>query len=370
MQRTPIIYILICITCVLCTGLAYSQTPKSSKSIWYKPTLEPSPTEGCSIVHLYGKTKPNTPIFVDVENIVVIRQTDPDLKFKPRPILSSVKSDQAGNFELVLELPNGLVQLPITFDKYLNTSGAPLLLTLGVSEQNVQMNVKISERPVKKKVKEFGTRYEVGVGLGFVSFSETSKANGFSERTFSDSSFLNPRITASNINLNWWFNFALELESLGQSLMQIQVDARYRLSSSNRRFWVIGGLSQQSIPLVTVDAANNMQLVKISALRYVAGVGYFHEIKKWKGFVAATYNYPFSVNLDSGALSFTSKYDFNLSSEIKYRYSKNWIYGMNIGYELNSFGYDLRNSQKGINYTNATATANTLRAILTVDYAF
>lgn len=367
MQRKLIIFTLICIACVLGTGLARAQTVKS---IWYKPTLEASPTTGCSIVHLYGKTKPGTPVFVDVDNIEIIRQVDPNLKFKPRPILSSVKSDQVGNFELVLELPNGLVQLPIIFDKYLNTSGEPLLLTLGVSEQNVQMNVKISERPVKKKIKKFRPKYEVGVGLGFVSINETSSANGFSERKLSDSSFLNPRITASNINRNWWFKFALELESLQQSLAQIQVEARYRLINSSRHFWLIGGLSQQSIPLVTVDGANNMQLVKISALRYVAGAAYFYEMKKWKALASATFNYPFYVNLDSGALSYTPKYDFNLYSEIKYRYSKTWFYGMSLAYELNSFGYDLRNSQKNINYTNATATAGILRAILTVDYAF
>jgi hypothetical protein len=213
-------------------------------------------------------------------------------------------------------------------------------------------------------------KFELGLGLGFVGFSETSNGSGFGDHKISDSSFMYPQIELAKINRDWWLKFDFETISFEKDLRKIQLEVRYCLSSSSRSFWLTGAVDQQSVPLIAVDASNTAQFVDASAIRYSAGFGYYKEFAKWSTFTAATFDYPLSLTVDAGALSYTPKYNFNLYSEIKYHQNEKWYYGALVGIEYGSFGYDLVNTAKNIDYKNASATDMTLRSLLTIDYMF
>jgi hypothetical protein len=374
------------------------------KLYWFEPKIEPATQKDSSIVHLYGLTQENMPIAIDFENIYVLKRTGSNTKVRPKGIQSAIKSDQNGRFELVFELPHGLSQVPILFNKYIDTKGIPLLLTIDVSSKNIKLNVKISERPEDKAKRlaeeeaqkaalaqaqtaskaEFATKFSAGLGFGLSDFSMTTKVDGVSTGLdVSSSDIVSPKIHASAEFENWWYKFSYEMASHESeryidslyvvtpdfSTSRLNLQVNYLLSSGARSFWLMSGVDYSSLPIFAVTALSTIETVDFSILRVIAGFGYKTETDSWLFESALALYHPIYLQVSSGEIEYSAKTTFLLSLDTYYKYTENWHIGAGVKYEMSSYDYDLTDTALSIS-NSSSVDYTSMSAHIMANYQF
>jgi hypothetical protein len=362
------------------TAYAKNNTPVR----WYPPKVRVSTKAGFSNVILYGRTRSNIPILVDLSKAYTLKSEVKNKKWNKGIENPTFKSNDRGLFKITIELPKGLVQVPILFNKYLDTSGDPILLTFNVGETDVKLNVKISPRPVKNKIAQapevYPRSYFAGVALGYYNQTQTyTRAD--TEVPITGFQLMS---SISMRDENWGANAAFKFAPVttektirgwnvvedSASAFNLHTEALYRIVKSNRNFWFLGGLDYINLPLSTINSLLEVRLVEYSALRLRVGALFETYVNRWNFNASVSYLHPFYLSVSTGELEYEPGYTLQAEGQVTYQFSDQWAAGGLATYEMSKFDYDFSDTSTFTSSNKDTNEAQNIELSIIGYYSF
>jgi hypothetical protein len=171
--------IIIVFFCFFLGSLSEAQNISQSYIRWYKPKIESSRKPHRFRAVLSGKTSPGTQIEIASDEISILTHAENIEVIGANEIMSekSVNADKNGNFFLNLEMPLGIVQLPIEVkfsvaeSKLYQINIAPPPVAAGSDSLNPGILASHQDLP------HFLSKREVwgGIGMNFLRYNQESK---------------------------------------------------------------------------------------------------------------------------------------------------------------------------------------------------
>lgn len=346
-------------------GVAAKTTKKKGIPVhWYQPTIQPSNKPDYVIINLPGRTRSNIPIVIEISKAYTVKSNVKNKKWNQKLKDLTFKSNGKGFFDLKIEVPIGLLQIPILFSKYLDTKGEPILLTVDTTDSQIKLNVDIRERP-KPKVQTppaFETIYEAGGALTYISHDQSIAGDlGIGSVDSNSTGIVGIYAQLSVIQEMWQFRSSfkyapmeaddqingLPVRDAESDLMQFRADGFYVLNPAARTFWLLGGIDYLSQPLLTLDAFSEYHIVSFGSLRARVGFWYEYIDSSWSFAASGSYLHPFYLSVDSGELEYNPKYTFQFEGQFMLNAGTQFRYGPVFSYEMINYDYDFRDSGSG-----------------------
>ncbi len=158
---------------------------------WFQPETTKSDVAGRATIHIAGKTQPASVIEIDLRKVTFVRAAgtnNPKLiqqkflnEITPGNEIMRTLSNSDAYFELSIDFPQGLIQIPIqVVDR--NKLEKTFLITFDVSVKKAKMDAQISKNIPPAAAKNL--RVWFGLGLTYQKYSQT--VGGVSNVSFSN----------------------------------------------------------------------------------------------------------------------------------------------------------------------------------------
>lgn len=349
-----------------CIKAAFAENKEAIPVQWFEPKVKPA-SPGATYVLLIGRTQPKIQVGITPQNIMIIHQTS-DQKIQPEVKRRLVQSNHKGFFKLLLTVPNGLTQVPITFT---DRSGRkqPVLLTMRVDPENVSLNVKVT-RPEKIKVVEKVVKvvespkatYSLGLGWNPVMFQQDLKVTDHPNYSLQTTSLKSLAVDMAMEYPNWWWFSKYEIsdfeapKSLNGSpvlrssfqTQRLLLGGKYKLVGGAYELWFDLDADGIFMPVMSISSGNEVDFIKSKMFRLGTGLTYVYPSDDVIYVASIKYKEPFSLKVDSGHIVYESNFALTFSGGVNYFYHDNWIFGASAGMDLNSFDYEYNKSSANI----------------------
>jgi len=336
---------------------------------WYPPETEQSKVPDHAILVISGKTRPGAQIKVEGENVTVLTSTSKS-QSQVSPAKNIIKTKQTvanalGYFELSMDFPQGLIQIPIlvtTPDQNQNT----FLINFNVSLTNVKMNKEVTTKKTPAAAKS--VRLWFGLGTTYQTYSQ-SVANT-TDVTLQNTASPSILARAGYWGSRWGFDFFFrdapgKIDSAVQPFrissdhyhwQTIEGRGHYQFTRGNRsRLWgmpsqwlLLFGSQFHKMPFLDIDATNAVAVHQHQLVMATLGVGLLlAQERDWSYEFALEYQTPLSTSAESGSVfKVSSPIAFDVRLGVTNKLARNWRTGI--------FAY-LQSHKYSFNYTNANS---------------
>lgn len=392
MIKTSKFFIIICF--LFCSNHVWAKKKKSRKNRivvqWFMPKLDRSTKKNRTRVHISGKTLPNSIVYIKSKVIPIILKNKKIkyLKYKKAFVKPAnfnkkskklfVRANHLGYFDLILDLPNHLAQLPI---RILNKSngrktGKTFQLNVKISSQEARIltDKVIQENPLLRK------KYALwaGLGINFLSYSASDSQNS----TLNFRSFKLPSIYMKGwMNLSESFSSNIEYKvSPGETTSgEITIDKgsyNWNIASIDGTYsplrWrakrIFGnyygdyslrfGVQHHTVPFINVTSGGNAELLtnEIGMFTIGAQVQAFKNLK-WLYEIYMRYQHPIYTGT---VFSIKPKFAFDGSMGGYYKYNSNlrlgfFWYGQIQQYDVSGIAGTSKTGSQTLLFSNVEA---------------
>ena len=308
---------------------------------------------------------------MNAENIVLIQQIDPRLKFQPKVEQNQVVANAKGVFRLRLQVPSGLMQVPITFIQNHEAKNS-ILLTMRVDPKDVSLNVKvIRSKKIVKVIQAPKARYSFFGGYAPMSLQQKSNLGTLGHKQNNESAPMAFEIGGEMKYSKWWWLAGISYAKADKSTLQgMAVSGRYLLSDA--QLWLDLEVDAQNFPLIAVNnGAPTSPEVLINTQIFRAGVGVTYIVRPVNTIYQTSFFYrmPFSIKADRGQVIYNSLFVASIEAEMIFPSENRWSWGFGVNAEQSSFKYEYNNTPAGI--INSGQGDNTvMTALLKMQYDF
>lgn len=346
---------------------------------WYPPETEKGRTPERARVVISGRTSANSRIQVDGESVTIMNKvTGPNTaKIDGR----ETRANFEGFFEMALELPQGLAQIPIqvsTVDRAQKTfmiSVDVKIVKNNVDEVKIN-NTRISRNKPPAAAKRF--RLWAGAGGTYQSFNQstsgakdlqfnTMQAPGIVVRGgyWGDSFGLDlyfrdapgtivadPPLTVKTSEYHW-----RTLEAKG--LYQFDRGPGSRMGGLPSQWQLRFGTQSHQVPYLSINASNEISVIDASVTTATLGLGLLlGQEQNWSYEFALGLQQPMSSSISEGDFTITPKMAFEAQIGAAYKFAPNWRVGvfsytqsLNYAYEFKPTSGATRTGEQKLFYT-------------------
>jgi hypothetical protein len=328
---------------------------------WYPIETEKSQVPQRSKVIISGKTRPQSVVRIDGDTITILK---PQKAAGPAPVIESVetRSNSEGFFEVAMNLPQGLMQMPVEVTTPTN-SQKTFLLTFDVNlvKDQIQMKTKTSTSKPPAAAK----RFRLWAGAGWTYQSLNQSAVGSSDLKFQ--TVQAPGIVArggywgERWGLDFYFRDApgkieadrpltvqtdtyhwRTMEAKG--LYQFDRNAKSRIFGLASQWQVRFGAQVHETPFVEIDPSNNVTLENNSFTMGTLGVGLLlGQEQAWSYEFALGIQQPVSAKGPGTNFKASSAFGYEAQLGAAYKFAPNWRLGAFSYTQSLSYAYEYQN---------------------------
>lgn len=338
--------------------------PEVSEVEWYKPELGNASKEKSSRVVITGHAEKGAKVSLKADKIPVVgADNSVELVAKENVVVKqdSVTADKDGYFEITLDLPLGMVQLPLEID---NGSGAPVKnyeVKMAVEKQAVTM---ASTEPLKASpYRQSNKSVWLGVGFNYLKYNQTTSTLP-SNLTFETIKLPSLYLGGTyHVNTKWSAMASYSIsKGATSSSSQVAVssgDFLWKIASLEAIYWperwrkeksrvgVMAGVQHHSFPFLNILSTSPATATIENATMMVADLGAFMEYTpraRWTYEAFLAYQYPLA---DPNEFSIKPQFLFNGSVGAYYRYRPNLYLGGFWYGQLHKYSFDQNNAAIG-----------------------
>lgn len=325
---------------------------------WFEPRQKLSSLPNSAIVTLIGKTEPGSNISVNPNSVIVIQYANKENNnFSPRIYNKPVTADAKGFFYYPVLVPFGLTQLTIELSQSAQPA-KPVLITMRVDKESVNLNVKVTRTPKIIKIKERTQKfYEFSLGISPLFQSENVSPDKSTAFSYTSNTLASPFL-GIRTKLNYW---QLDLQTgLSDMKLKNQITEKTPPTDSFNFQWIrLGGnyrwketssvwmASEVSWHKKSMFFLNKSADPKYSFLNiYRFGIGFEHLYAQNSYILESEikYHVPFAVKVDKGEIVYNPEYILTASSKYTRRSGGPWDWGFGLSLESNVFNIQYKSS--------------------------
>lgn len=361
--------------------MTYAQSrPASTPEVeWYPPETEKGQTPDRARVVISGRTTANSRIQVDGESVTVMNKVSGPSTGKIDG--RETRSNFEGFFEMSLELPQGLAQIPIqvtTADRSQKTfmiSVDVKIVKNNVDEVKIN-NTRISRNKPPAAAKRF--RLWAGAGWTYQSYNQTTSSSpnlnfttvqapgmvfrgGYWGESFGLDLYFRDApgkieadtpFTVKTSDYHW-----RTLEAKG--LYQFDRGPSSRIAGLPSQWQLRFGTQSHQVPYLNINASNEISVIDGNVTTATLGVGLLlGQEQAWSYEFAFGLQQPMSSSMSGGDYTITPKTAFEAQLGAAYKFAPNWRLGvfsytqsLEYAYEFKPTGGSLKTGNQKLFYT-------------------
>ncbi|MBS1969442.1 MAG: hypothetical protein JSU04_04010 [Bdellovibrionales bacterium] len=366
-MKTPLaLFILFLSICPHSVSFAQSKQGAANSSLeveWYPPETEKGRTPDRARVVVSGRTTANSRIQVDGESVTIMNKVTgaSNAKIDSR----ETRSNFEGFFEVALELPQGLAQIPIqitTGDRTQKTfmiSVDVKIVKNNIDEVRIN-NTKISRNKPPAAAKRF--RLWAGAGWTYQSYNQsttgspdlqfsTVQAPGvvlrggyWGEKFGLDLYFrdapgkitADPPLTVKTDSYHW-----RTLEAKG--LYQFDRGPGSRMMGLPSQWQLRFGAQKHQVPYLNINASNEISVSDVDITTATLGIGLLlGQEQSWSYEFALGLQQPMSASAADGDFTLSSKMAYEVQIGAAYKFAPNWRLGVFSYTQSLDYTYDYK----------------------------
>lgn len=347
---------------------------------WYAPEIEKSSLQDRSRVIVTGKTQPGSNVQIDGDSITVIK--DGGRGMSTAKIRNAWgRANFEGFFEIALELPQGLAQIPVLITTAKNVEKTFLISVDVKISPKTNDTVKLTNNKVStSKPPAAAKKIRIWSGLGFTYQSYNQTTTGAADLNFT--TLQAPGIVArggywgERWGLDFYFRDApgkivaaapLKIQSDTYHWQTLEAKGLYQFERGpNSRLWGLPsqwqlrfGAQQHQIPFFDIDASNNVNIRDHSLTTATLGIGLLlAQEQSWSYEFAVGLQQPISSGASQGTYTLASPFAYEAQIGAAYKFAPNWRLGifsytqsLSHTYELEETGIPIKSGKQGLFYT-------------------
>lgn len=323
--------------------LAYGQTVE-----WYPPETEKGLTPDRSRVVITGRTQSNAKIQIDGESVTVMNKiTGPSAA---RIDSREARANFEGYFEVALELPQGLAQIPIKIQNEKAQKTFMISVDVKIVKNKVD-EVQISNTKVtRSKPPAAARRFRLWAGAGGTLQSVNQTATGSPDLQFQT-------VQAPGIVLRggyWGENFGLDLyyrvapgKVVAEAPLTVESDSYQwntleakglyqfergpgsRIAGLPSQWQLRFGTQSHQVPFLDINASNVISIRDVSITTATLGVGLLlGQEKDWSYEFAFGLQQPMAASASGATFTISPKLAYEAQIGAAYKFAPDWRIGI------------------------------------------
>jgi hypothetical protein len=331
---------------------------------WYPLENETSRLMGRIRVIISGKTTPNSFVQIDGDSVTILKEVK---QYQIQQQISSVegKATAEGFFEVAMDLPQGLIQLPVSITTPEKTQKT-FLLTFEVNavKKQLPLDLRTSQQKPPSAAKKI--RLWAGAGWTYQGYNQTNSAS-------SDLKFQTIQAPGIVVRGGYWGDsWGMDLyfrDAPGKiqadaplqvptenyhwrtieakGLYQLDRNAKSRMLGLASQWQIRFGAQAHDLPFLVTEAGNVIHLEQNSFTMATLGFGLLlGQEQKWTYEFAMGAQYPVGVKGPGESFKATKNLGYEVQLGAAYKFAPQWRLGI-FSYSQ-SLGYDYEYKKEGV----------------------
>ncbi len=354
--------------CSMGLSPAWAQPAAAAKALvpeveWYPLENETSRLMGRTRVIISGKTTPNSLVQIDGDSVTILKEVK-QYQIQQKISSGEGKATAEGFFEVAMDLPQGLIQLPVSVTTPEKTQKT-FLLTFEVNAVKKQLPTDAKTSQQKPPSAAKNVRLWAGAGWTYQGYSQTNSAS-------SDLKFQTIQAPGIVVRGGYWGDsWGLDLyfrDAPGKvqadaplqvqtedyhwrtieakGLYQLERNAKSRMLGLASQWQIRFGAQSHDLPFLVREAGNQVRLETNSFTMGTLGFGLLlGQEQKWTYEFAMGAQYPLSVKGPGESFQATKNLGYEVQLGAAYKFAPQWRLGI-FSY-TQSLGYDYEYTKVG-----------------------
>ncbi len=275
-----------------------------------------------------------------------------------------VRSNDDGFFEIVMDLPPGLAQIPVSVSNA--KAQKTFLLSIDVSLNNIRLNSGPTTKLADKKPPAAGKKIRIWGGVGLTQQTYSQFTEGLADISFQTIQAPAVLVRAGYWGEDWGVDFyfrnapgkieadqpfQLQTDSYNwqtieaKGLYQIDRGPSSRLWGQSAQWQLRFGTQIHKIPFLEIDPSNNIQVrthtLNMATLGTALLLG---QEQKWSYEFALGLQYALSTDGDGNDFKISSALPLEAQIGAAYKFAPNWRLGLFSYIQSHSYSYEFTNS--------------------------